>query len=146
MPIRGKKATLRDRPPIIKPLKATNPSKSKFAAMGAIDCLKWGFLFNRNVNKGWLRDALIKENVLDGKKAGIQKRFWGDYKEQELFMQEGMQACVGDDFEPKLSKQKREENGDFGSNKNGVPQNILTVKYILHAYGLVHNLQAYEEG
>jgi hypothetical protein len=103
--------------------------------MSAIDCLKWGLLYNRNVPKGWLRDLLIKEKVLDGDKAGIQKRFWSDYKSQELFMQ-GMQACMGDDFEPRVSKQKREADGNFGTNKNGVPQNILTVKYILHAYDI----------
>ncbi len=43
---------------------------------------------------------------------------------------------MGDDFDPRISKQKREANGDFGPNKNGVPQNILTVKYILHAYDM----------
>ena len=77
----------------------------------------------------------MKEKVLDGQKEGIQARFWSDYKAQELFMQ-GMQACMGDEFDPRVSKQEREANGDFGKNKNDVPQNILTVKYILHAYDI----------
>jgi hypothetical protein len=135
MPMRGMKATLRDRPPILTATKPATTAKSSFAAMSSIDCLKWGLLYNRNVSKGWLRDQLVKEKVLDGQKAGIQARFWTDFKAQELFMQ-GMQACMGDDFDPRASKQKREANGDFGKNKNGVPQNILTVKYILHAYDI----------
>ncbi len=36
----------------------------------------------------------------------------------------------------RISKQKREPDGNFGPNKIGVPQNILTVKYILHAYDI----------
>ncbi len=85
------------------------------------------------MSKGWLQNALVKDKVLDGTKAATHARFWSDYKAQELFMQ-GMQACMGDDYDPRGSKQKREANGDFGTNKNGVPQNTLTVKYILHAY------------
>ena len=45
-----------------------------------------------------------------------------------------MQAALGDDFDPRALKQGRKENGDFDTNKNGVPQNFLTVKYLLHAY------------
>jgi hypothetical protein len=135
MPMRGTKATLRARETLVVPTQAPIEPRSKFARMSAIDCLKWGLLFNRNVTKGWLRAHLIKEKVLGGDKAGIQKRFWSDYKAQELFMQ-GMRECMGEEFDPKLSKQKREANGDFGENKNGVPQNILTVKYILHAYDI----------
>ena len=120
MPMRGTKATLRERAPIVAAAKAANLSRSKFAHMSAIDCLKWGLLYNRNVTKGWLRDHLIKEKVVDDNKGDIQKRFWSDYKAQELFMQ-GMQACMGDDFDPRVSKQKREADGNFGQNKNGVP-------------------------
>ena len=135
MRMRGIKATLRARPAHKKVYKDVVVVKSKFAAMTAIDCLKWGLLFNRNVPKGWLTNALVKENLLDGTKAATHARFWSDYKAQELFMQ-GMQACMGDEYDPRGSKQKREANGDFGKNKNGVPQNILTVKYILHAYDI----------
>ncbi len=31
---------------------------------------------------------------------------------------------------------RKENNGDFAGNKNGVPQNFLTVKYLLHAYDI----------
>jgi hypothetical protein len=47
-----------------------------------------------------------------------------------------MQAALGNDFYPRVSKQGRRENGDFAGNKNGVPQNYLTVKYLLHAYDI----------
>jgi hypothetical protein len=47
-----------------------------------------------------------------------------------------MQACLGDDYEPRVRNQERRENGDFEGNKNGVPQNFVTVKYILHAYDI----------
>jgi hypothetical protein len=36
------------------------------------------------------------------------------------------------------SRRGNEANGDFGTNKNGVPQNILAVKYILHAYDITY--------
>jgi hypothetical protein len=135
MPMRGIKATLRERAPKVAEKKSATVSRSPFATMSAIDCLKWGLLYNRNVIKGWLRAHLIKEKVVDDNKEDIQKRFWSDYKAQELFMQ-GMQACMGDDFDPRISKQKREADGNFGHNKNGVPQNILTVKYLFHAYDI----------
>jgi hypothetical protein len=134
MPMRGVKATLRTR---------TGPNAdvldeapiSKFAAMSSIDVLKWGLQFKRNVKKGWLRDLLVKEQILDGSKAATHARFWSDHKAQDVFMQ-GMQACMGDDFDPRVSKQNREADGHFGTNKNGVPQNFLTVKYVLHAYDI----------
>jgi hypothetical protein len=108
---------------------------STFVAMSSIDVLKWGLQFKRNVNKGWLRDVLVREQILDGSKAATQARFWNDHKAQDLFMQ-GMQACMGDDFDPRISKQKRDADDLFVPNKNGVPQNFLTVKYILHAYDI----------
>jgi hypothetical protein len=45
-----------------------------------------------------------------------------------------MQAALGDEFDPRVSKQGRADNGDFAANKNGVQHNFLTVKYLLHAY------------
>ncbi len=121
--MRTVKATLRARTPKVTLRERTDAVvvKTKFAAMTAIDALKWGLLHNRNVTKGWLQAALIKDKVLDGTKAATHARFWSDYKAQELFMQ-GMQACMGDDYDPRGSKQKREPNGDFGKNKNGVPR------------------------
>jgi hypothetical protein len=47
-----------------------------------------------------------------------------------------MQACLGEDYEPRVRNQEHRENGDFAGNKNGVPQKIITVKYILHAYNI----------
>ena len=82
-----------------------------------------------------MRDVLIREDILDGTKAATQARFWSDHKAQELFMQ-GMQACMGEDFDPRTSKQTREPDGHFGTNKYGVPQNFLTGKYILYAYDI----------
>ncbi len=76
---------------------------------------------------------LTSEGILNGSKVAVQKRFWDDYKAQGLFMQ-GMQACFGDEFDHRLSKPSRDENGEWQPNKNGVPQNVITVKYILHAY------------
>jgi hypothetical protein len=134
MPMRGVKATLRTRTEPCADALAQAPS-SKFAAMSSIDVLKWGMQFKRNVKKGWLRDLLIKEQILDGSKAATQARFWSDHKSQDLFMQ-GMQACMGDDFDPRVSKQERQADGHFGKNKNGVPPIFLTVKYILHAYDI----------
>jgi hypothetical protein len=134
MPIRGTTATLSNRPGQTPDLQKEVP-KSKFATMSSIDVLKWGLQFKRNVSKGWLRDVLVREQILNGSKAATQARFWSDYKAQDLFMQ-GMQACMGDDFDPRISKQTREADGHFGQNKNGVPQNFLTVKYILHAYDI----------
>ncbi len=136
--MRGTKATLRDRAPKVAETKSSNASRSKFATMSPIDCLKWGLLYNRNGTKGWLRELLIKEKVVPDIKEDIQQRFWTDYKAQEVLMQ-GMQACMGDDFDPRISKQKREADGNFGQNKNGVPQNILTVKYIHHAYDISYS-------
>jgi hypothetical protein len=136
MPMRGLKATLRTRQGPSDDVLDVAPT-SKFATMSSIDILKWGLQFKRNVKKGWLRDLLIKEQIIDGSKGGTQARFWRDHQAQHLFMQ-GMQACMGEDFDPTVSKQKREADGHFGINKNGVPQNFLTVKYILHAYDVSH--------
>ena len=135
MPMRGKTATLRTRTGPTSAVHDDAPT-SKFATMSSIDVLKWGLQFKRNVKKGWLRDVLVRDQILlDGSKAATQARFWSDHTAQDLFMQ-GMQACMGDDFDPRLSKQKREADGHFGINKNGVPQNFLTVKYILHSYDI----------
>jgi hypothetical protein len=130
MPMRGMKATLRTRTGPNADVLDEAPTP-KFAAMSSIDVLKWGLQFKRNVKKGWLRDLLVKEQILDGSKAATQARFWSDHKaqDQDVFMQ-GMQACMGDDFDPRVSKQKREADGHFGINKNGVPQNFLTVKIL----------------
>jgi hypothetical protein len=50
---------------------------------------------------------------------------------------QGMQACLGDDFDPWKSKQGRDQDtGTFVQNKNGVRQNFITVKYNLHAYDI----------
>ncbi len=78
------------------------------------------------------------EAILDGTKAALHKRFREDYKAQGLFMQ-GMQACFGEDFDPRASKPKRDANGEWQSNKNCVPQNFITVKYILHAYDISYS-------
>ncbi len=132
MPHRGEQATLRDRPSKAGPL-ANSVPKSVYARMSAIDLLKRGLLYKRNVKKGWLIDLLIGEKILEDNKAAKNKRVWDDYQVQQLFIQ-GMQAALGDEFDPRASKQGRSENGDFAANKNGVPQNFLTMKYLLHAY------------
>ncbi len=134
MPHRGKQAVLRTRTAEAPATVAAIP-KTVFAKMSAIDLLKWGLQYNRNVPKAWLRDLLVKEKIIEDTKAAKVKRIWEDYQAQCLFIQ-GMQAALGDDFEPRISKQSRTEDGGFGPNKNGVPQNYLTVKYLLHAYDL----------
>jgi hypothetical protein len=50
MPHRGKAATLRDRSSST-PVVENREAKSKFAQMSVMDILKWGLLYNRNVNK-----------------------------------------------------------------------------------------------
>jgi hypothetical protein len=134
MPHQGKKAVLCTR--------ATNANatadavpKSKFAKMTSIDLLKWGLDYKRNVKKGWLKDLLVGEKLLVDTKQAKNVRFWQDYQAQYLFIQ-GMQAALGDEFDPRVSKQGHKENGDFAGNKNGVPQNVLTAKYLLHAYDI----------
>ena len=103
--------------------------------MTPIDILKWGLDYKRNVKKGWLKTLLVGEKLMTNSKAACKERFWSDYKAQCLFIQ-GMQAALGNEFDPRISKQGRKENGDFAANKNGVPQNVLTIKYLLHAYGI----------
>ncbi len=132
MPHRGPKAILRTRSPKVNEKSDAVP-KSKFAQMSSIDILKWGLDYKRNVKKGWLKRLLVGEKILEDTKAAKNVRFWQDYQAQSLFIQ-GMQAALGDEFDPRVSKQGRRDNGDFAGNKNGVPQNVLTVKYILHAY------------
>jgi hypothetical protein len=109
--------------------------KSLYARMSSIDLLKWGLQYKRNVEKGWLIDLFVGEKILEDTKPAKNTRFWQDYQAQQLFVQ-GMQAALGDEFDARVSKQGRAENGDFAGNKNGVPQNILTVKYLLHAYDI----------
>jgi hypothetical protein len=135
MPHRGKQAVLRTRNTDAPAATVTAIQKTVFAKMSSIDLLKWGLHNNRNVNKAWLRDLLVKEKIIEDTKQAKLKRLWEDYQAQCVFIQ-GMQAALGDDFEPRISKQSRTEDGGFGPNKNGVPQNYLTVKYLLHAYDL----------
>ena len=40
-----------------------------------------------------------------------------------MFIQ-GMQACLGDDYEPRVRKQVHWANGEYESNKDGVPQEM----------------------
>ncbi len=138
MPHRGPFPILRTRKkdaPVTEPCKL---AKSKFATMSSMDLLKWGLSYKRNVKKGWLKDLLVSEEILDGTKAGTHKRFWEDYKAQGVFMQ-GMQACFGEEFDPRASKPARDEKGEWQCNKNSVPQNFITVKYLLHAYDLSYS-------
>ncbi len=138
MPHRGPLPILRTR---TKDATLTEPfavAKSKYANMTAMDLLKWGLSYNRNIKKGWLKNLLESESILDGTKAAVQKRFWEDYKAQGLFMQ-GMQACFGDEFDPRESKPTRDAKGGWQTNKNSVPQNVLTVKYILHGYDISYS-------
>ena len=134
MPHRGKQAVLRTKTTDAPAIVAAIP-KTAFAKMSAIDLLKWGLQYNRNVAKAWLRDLLVKEKLIEDTNQGKVTRFWADYQAQCLFIK-GMQAALGDDYEPRLPKQSRTEDGGFGPSKNGVPQNYLTVKYLLHAYDL----------
>jgi hypothetical protein len=134
MPHRGKKAVLRARPTEATATVTAIP-KTVFAKMSSIDLLKWGLQYNRNVKKAWLRDLLIKEKIIEDTKQAKLKRLWEDYQAQCLFIQ-GMQAALGEDFEPRISNQSRTEDGGFGPNKNDVPQNYLNVTYLLHAYDL----------
>ncbi len=134
MPHRGRKAILRAR--ALTPITKTDGvPKSKFGLMTPIDLLKWGLDYNRNVPKGCLKSLLVGEKLMEDTSTATEERYWGDYKAQCLFIQ-GMQAALGNDFDPRVSKQGRRENGDFAGNKNGVPQNYLTVKYLLHAYDI----------
>jgi hypothetical protein len=107
MPHRGKKAILRTR---TKPsiTKADPVPKSKFALMTPIDILKWGLDYKRNVKKGWLENLLVGEKLMEDTKAALKERFWSDYKAQCLFIQ-GMQAALGNEFDPRVSKQGRKE-------------------------------------
>jgi hypothetical protein len=134
MPHRGRKAVLRTRAKTAI-TKADAVPKSKFGLMTPIDLLKWGLDYKRNVRKGWLKYLLVGGELMEDTTAAIKGRFWSDYKAQCLFIQ-GMQAVLGNEFDPRVSKQGRRENGDFAGNKNGVPQNFLTVKYLLHAYDI----------
>ena len=110
MPHRGTKATLRDRQPRAEFVTAVE--KSVYDRMSSIDLLKWGLQYNRNVKRGWLMDILIGEKIIADTKAAKNERLWKDYMAQQVFI-EGMQAALGDDFDPRASKQGRKDNGDF---------------------------------
>jgi hypothetical protein len=78
---------------------------------------------------------LLREKMIEDTKPAKNTKFWDDYQSEQLFIQ-GMQAALGDEFDPRISKQGRDENGNFAQNKNGVPQNFLRVTYLLHAYDI----------
>ncbi len=112
-----------------------------------MDILKWGLLYKRNVSQGWLKDLLAAEKIVDGSKASIHARFLSDYKAQDLFMQQGMQACMGDDFDPRLSKQGREAHGSFKNNKKSVPPELFNCEIFDSRMGhIVHDVKTHEEG
>ncbi len=74
MPHRGKKAILRTRAKH-SIIKADPVPKSKFALMTPIDILKWGLDYKRNVKKGWLKNLLVGEKLIQDTKAALKERF-----------------------------------------------------------------------
>jgi hypothetical protein len=116
MPHRGKQAVLRNRPKDSTATVTAIP-KTQFAKMSSIDLLKWGLDYKRNVKKAWLRDLLVREK-LENTKEAKNLRVWQDYQAQCLFIQ-GMQAVLGEEFDPRVSKQGRTEDGGLVRIKMG---------------------------
>ncbi len=75
MPHRGQKALLRTHTKTIKTAAPLKVAKSKYANMTAMDLLKWGLQYKRNVKKGWLNDLLISEGIIEDTKAAVPKNF-----------------------------------------------------------------------
>ena len=75
MPHRGQKALLRTSQKNTETAAPLKVAKSKYANMTAMDLLKWGLQYNRNVKKGWLKDLLISEGIIEDTKAAVQKKF-----------------------------------------------------------------------
>ncbi len=121
--------------------------------------LKYGRDHNLCKKRGWLKDLLVSEGminvnvfedynrftyvdvlqlgIMDAGKDCRKQRVYQDFKNQEAF-REGMQAVCGEQpaFDPRLFDD-RDKNDKFkpqSKNKVFVPKTILTIQYLIWAY------------
>ena len=115
-----------------------NPPPSKTQ----IGWLEYGLETRKHEKKGWLKEELQKHYLLADTKAALWARVLSDYACTEA-AREGMAKALGPGYvDPREHKgvQGKASGGKFVSLKKssqlGVPKNVWTLGYLLHAYGV----------
>jgi hypothetical protein len=99
---------------------------------------KVGLKSRTHERRGWLKEKLLKHDLLEATPEALRKRIMSDYKFQ-LSAIEGMKMAMGDKFvDPREHKGSNGEKGKFVSKKKenqlDIPKNVWTIPYLLHAY------------
>ena len=138
MPFKGPKVVLRQRPDKVSTSQAAlkpPPVKS------SMEWLKYGLSTRRHEKPGWLKDALVENNILPADdKVALWNRVLLDYQCQ-LSCLEGMQHVLGSEYkDPREYTGIRDKNsgGKYVSTKKtsqqGIPKNVFTIPYLMWAY------------
>ncbi len=103
-----------------------------------IEWLQFGLKSRAHERRGWLKDKLLKLNLLEATTEALWKRIISDHKCQ-LAAIEGMKMAMGYKFvDPREYKGISGEKGKFVSKKTerqqDVPKNFWTIPFLLYAY------------
>jgi hypothetical protein len=103
-----------------------------------LEWLEYGLKSRTHEKRGWLKEKLLQYQLMEGSTEALWKRVISDYKCQ-LSGIEGMKLALGKTFvDPREYKGIAGEKGIFVSGKKdsqvGVPKNMWTIPYLLHAY------------
>ena len=107
-----------------------------------IGWLEYGLETRGHERKGWLKDELLKYNLIADTKAALWARVLSDYACTEA-AREGMAKALGSAYvDPRDHKgvKGKDSGGKFVSLKKasqqGVPKNVWTLGYLVYAYGV----------
>ena len=105
-----------------------------------LEWLEYGLKSRTHEKRGWLKEKLLEYKLMEASNEALWKRVISDYKCQ-LSGIEGMRLALGKNFvDPREYKGIAGEKGIFVSGKKdsqiGVPKNMWTIPFLLHAYDL----------
>jgi hypothetical protein len=107
-----------------------------------IGWLEYDLQTRKHEHKGWLKEELFKHKLLADNKVALLARVLPDYACTEAG-REGMEKALGKNYiHPREHKgvKGKQSGGRFISLKKqsqiGVPKNIWTIGYLMHAYGV----------
>jgi hypothetical protein len=139
MPYKEGPPTLRPRPDAKQPKVVTHVAPP---VRTQIWWLEYGLQTRKHERKGWLKEELLKHKLVADNKTAMWTRVLSDYACTEAG-REGMEKALGKNYvDPREHKgvQGKQSGGRYISLKKesqiGVPKNIWTLGYLMHAYGV----------
>jgi hypothetical protein len=139
MPVQENTLTLRTRnvskeQPIVTPADPNTRTQ--------IGWLEFGLQSRKHERKGWLKEALVKHELLAETKSAVWARVLSDYACTEA-ARDGMEQALGDKYkDPREHKgvTGKASSGRFVSVKKasqiGIPKNMWTLGYLTYAYNV----------